>query len=124
MLIERAVEVAAGLAMDWRAGREPGVNAASLRLLGLLTELLRGVRSGTDAENRLASQVADLYVFLIQHLLVAEQDSNFDSIDEIRLVLKTEAETWRLVCAQNASSPEKEDWPRSKPSPNRLNLQG
>jgi flagellar protein FliS len=123
MLIERAVEVAAGLAMEWRAGRESDINSSSLRLLDLLTELLRGVRGGTDAENRLGRQVADLYVFLIQHLLAAEQDSNSDAIDEIRLVLETEAETWRLVCAQDAPQ-RTENRPRSKPSLSRLNLEG
>lgn len=129
MLIERAVEVAAGLAMEWRAGRESGdnaktgANAMSLRLLDLLTELLRGVRGGTTAENRLGSQVADLYVFLIQHLLTAEQDSDPNAIDEIRLVLETEAETWRLVCAQ-ATSLLEDDPRRSKATPRRLNLEG
>ena len=123
MLIERAVEVAAGLAMEWRAGRETGANAMSLRLLDLLTELLRGVQGGTTAENRLGSQVADLYVFLIQHLLTAEQNSDPNAIDEIRLVLETEAETWRLVCAQ-ATSLLENDPRRSKPTPSRLNLEG
>ena len=125
MLIERSVEVAQGLAGNWRAGREAGVNASSLRLLELLTELLRGVRGGTDTENRLGRQVADLYVFLIQHLLVAEQQSDSDAIDEIRMVLEAEAETWRMVCAQDAARQSQKDDPqRSAPLPSRLDLEG
>jgi len=40
--------------------------------------------------------VADLYVFLCQHLIAAK-DGDASMIDEIPLVLETEAETWRMV---------------------------
>ena len=38
-------------------------------------------------------------MFLIKHLLLAEQSSDVASIEEIRAVLQVEAETWRLACA-------------------------
>lgn len=101
MLMERAVEVARGLAARWREGADLGSNESSLKLLDLLTELLRGVTAGnTDQERQVCGQVADLYVFLTQHLLRAEEVSDADAVDEIRIVLETEAETWRSVCAQ------------------------
>jgi len=35
-------------------------------------------------------------------LIKAEDNGDPSMIDEIRLVLETEAETWRMVCAQEA----------------------
>lgn len=125
MLIERAVEVTQRLAAKWRSGEDLGVNELSMKLLDLLTELLEGVRGGaTEQERRLCRQVADLYVFLTQHLLRAEQTSCPTTIDEIRMVLETEAETWRMVCVQEVSRPTAvADEPATAPS-GRLNLEG
>ncbi|MGI9473874.1 MAG: flagellar export chaperone FliS [Rubripirellula sp.] len=104
MLIERAVEVSTSLAANWRAETDPGPNAASLKLLELINELLRGVVGGKDAgEQEIGRKVADLYVFLAKHLVVAETTSDADAIDEIRAVLEIEAETWRAVCANENS---------------------
>jgi flagellar protein FliS len=100
MLIERAIDVCGDLAGRWRRGHDLGENEWSLRLLDLLTELLSGVASGGgEAERRICQSVSDLYVFLIQHLLAAEAASRAEAIDEIRLVLAIEAQTWQLVCA-------------------------
>lgn len=97
MLIERAVEVSARLAESWREpGGEAGPNEHSLKLLDLLTELLGGVTGGRDSN--LCREVADLYVFLSQHLTEAETKGDPMAIDEIRVVLEIEAETWRQVC--------------------------
>ena len=101
MLIERGVEVAAQIADAWRASKtpgsqeSPGASEYSLKLLEILNELLSGV---TGDQDEVCRKVADLYVFLVQHLIAAEEIGNADAIDEIRLVLETEAETWRLVC--------------------------
>ena len=123
MLIERAIDVSNGLAERWRRGEELGVNEHSLKLLDLLMALLGGVgRGSTESNHQVCRQVADLYVFLSQHLIAAETTSNAESIDEIRIVLETEAATWRSVCVQQASS-----GPLVKPSPlnsTRLNLEG
>jgi len=98
MLIERSVEVARHLGDAWR--QKPGsrgTNEHSLKLLELLSELLSGV---TDDQVEVCRTVADLYVFLCQHLIEAEKQGDPTMIDEIRLVLETEAETWRMVCAK------------------------
>jgi flagellar protein FliS len=98
MLIERGVEVARHLAGKWReTPGKRGTNEYSLKLLELLSELLSGV---TDQNVEVCRTVADLYVFLCQHLIAAEKNGDASMIDEIRLVLETEAETWRMVCAQ------------------------
>lgn len=102
MLIEKGVEVARHLAGLWR--ETPGMrgtNEHSLKLLELLSELLSGV---TDQEVEVCRTVADMYVFLCQHLITAEENGDATMIDEIRLVLETEAETWRMVCAQEAGT--------------------
>jgi len=100
MLIERGVEVAARLGEIWRSGAQPPfANEQSLRLLEILNELLSGV---TSDQYEVCRKVADLYVFLVQHLIAAEEIGNADAADEIRLVLETEAETWRLVCMNEA----------------------
>ncbi|MFG0262541.1 MAG: flagellar export chaperone FliS [Novipirellula sp. JB048] len=99
MLLERSVEVARVLADAWRNRPEShGPNEFSLKLLDLITELLSGI---TTAEG-VGEQVADLYVFLAKHLLIAEQTSDADAIDELRAVLEIEADTWRMVCANDA----------------------
>ena len=102
MLIQRGIEVAAQVADNWRklaasaGGDAPGPDEHSLKLLEILNELLSGV-TGDQAE--VCKTVADLYVFLAKHLIKAEETGDAGAIDEIRLVLQTEAETWRLVCA-------------------------
>ncbi|MCC9658763.1 flagellar protein FliS [Rhodopirellula sp. JC737] len=98
MLIERSVEVSRHLADLWK--QQPGkrgTNEYSLKLLEILSELLSGV---TDNSVEVCRTVADLYVFLCQHLIEAEKTGDASMIDEIRLVLETEAETWRMVCAR------------------------
>lgn len=106
MLIERAIEVSGRLAEVWRNGEAPGSNEHSLKLLDLLGELLSGVVGGdSDSENDVCQKVADLYVFLSQHLVAAESSSDAESIDEIKIVLAAEAETWRAVCGQEMNRP-------------------
>ncbi len=100
MLIERAVGVSESLEVSWRENPGQGANEQSLKLFELINELLRGVvgsKQGDGAE--LCKQVSDLYVFLLKHLLLAEQKTDVNSIEEIRAVLQVEAETWRLACA-------------------------
>ncbi|EMI54415.1 flagellar protein FliS [Rhodopirellula sallentina] len=98
MLIERSVEVARHLAGLWRESPgKRGTNEHSLKLFELLSELLSGV---TDDKVEVCRTVADMYVFLCQHLIAAEENGDATMIDEIRLVLETEAETWRMVCMQ------------------------
>jgi flagellar protein FliS len=105
MVIERGIRATETLASTWRDGQSPGSNEHSLKLLDVLNELLNGVTAGAStSESVLCGQVADLYVFLVQHLVTAEQHSDAAAIDEIRLVLEAEAETWRLVCASELGS--------------------
>ncbi len=118
MMIERAIEVAATLSVTWLEKRDLGSNEHSLRLLDLLNELLAGVTGGaSDSETRLCSQVADLYVFLIQHLVGAEAGSDSSAVDEIRIVLETEAGTWRAVCANEVPAK------IASPAPSSLNFE-
>ncbi|QDV65095.1 flagellar protein FliS [Crateriforma conspicua] len=97
MLIEKAVQVADRLSRRWRHEDTPAVCEDSIWLLDLLNELLSGV---TDKDTELGKQVSDLYVFLCKHLIAAEETRDAGAIDEIRLVLEVEAETWRLCCAR------------------------
>ncbi len=107
MLIERAIDVSAVLAERWRTKESLGANEQSLKLLDLLNELLGGVTGGTTTrENSVCQTVSDLYVFLIQHLIAAEEKSDVSSIDEIRIVLETEAGTWRAVSAGEVTAVE------------------
>ena len=131
MLIERGVEVARQVADSWRNFRQlknqdsnqdlSGANEYSLKLLEILNELLGGV---TGDQHEVCRKVADLYVFLSKHLIKAEETSDAGAIDEIRLVLETEAETWRLVCANEvAAVPTPEASPTDQPESGGLNLQ-
>ncbi|WP_404305805.1 flagellar export chaperone FliS [Neorhodopirellula lusitana] len=100
MLIERGVEVARHLAQVWRDNPgKRGTNEHSLKLFEIITELLSGV---TDNSVEVCRTVADLYVFLCQHLIASEKNGDASMIDEIRLVLEIEAETWRMVCMQES----------------------
>lgn len=120
MVIERAVEVAGSLAKTWRhQGGSPGTNEHSLKLFELLNELLSGV---TAESGEVGQKVADLYVFLIQHLIAAEETSDATAVEEIAVVLQTEAETWRMVCANQSHSAHSSGGNASPPSAGGLNL--
>ncbi|TWU41578.1 flagellar protein FliS [Novipirellula aureliae] len=96
IVLERAVETATTLSATWREDTSrKGPNEWSLKLLDLISELLSGITS----DEGVCGKVADLYVFLSKHLIIAERTGDADAIDEIRLVLEVEAETWRMVCA-------------------------
>ena len=102
MLIERAVAVCDCLAESWKSESDLGCNEHSLKLLEIFGELLAGVVCGkTKQEQDVCSKVADLYVFLTQHLVAAESNSDVASVEEIKTVLEVEAETWRAVCLQD-----------------------
>ncbi len=126
MLLERAVETAAKLSAGWRNKEAEGSNEHSVQLLDLITELLAGIQGG-DAkdEKEICSKVADLYVFLAKHLVAAEETSDYMAIDELKLVLEAETETWRAVCAQEigVQGRSNED-PGTASSTTGLNLQG
>ena len=105
MLLERSVEVARMLAATWRSGKSQGANELSLQMMELIGELLSGIAGGNnDSENKLCLQVADLYVFLLQQIVLAEQNSDAGAVEEIQLVLEVETETWRSVVAQELSA--------------------
>lgn len=120
MVIERAIETAGRLSALWRSSDyelgQPGSNEQSIQLMDLLNELLSGVAGGSsDEESKLCQQVSDLYVFLLKHLVVAESKSDASSVDEIKIVLEAEAETWRAVVAQESTAAM--DKPSQGPSP-------
>lgn len=95
MLIERAVGLCDAISIRWKASKpEMGCDEQTLHLRDILTELLSGV-GRSDLPVALA--VSDLYVFLSKHLTDAEMMRDVTMIDEIGLVLQTEAETWRIV---------------------------
>ncbi|TWU40413.1 flagellar export chaperone FliS [Novipirellula artificiosorum] len=115
MLIERSIDVARLLAENWRTKPETkGPNENSLRLLDLINELLSGVTS----KEGVCEKIADLYVFLSKHLIAAERSSDADAIDEIRTILEIEAETWRLVVANEGAAA------CAEPPTTGLNLEG
>lgn len=104
MLIERAIDACSRLSTTWGESESPGANEHSITLHDLLNELLDGVvGSKVEQENELCKKVADLYVFLSQHLVRAQVSSDAGAIDEIKAVLEVEAETWRAVAAQGTS---------------------
>jgi flagellar protein FliS len=98
MLIEKAIGLCHLIVDRWKETPQPALwDGPNIQLTDILTELLSGVSRG---DTSVAKQVADLYVFLIQHQNKAVESADGSMIDEIRIVLETEAETWRMVCAQ------------------------
>ncbi len=125
MLIERGVSLCNSIAARWREAKpELGYDEQSLQLRDILTELLSGVGK---SDIPVALTVSDLYVFLCKHLTDAELMSDPTMIDEIGLVLQTEAETWRIVCetlAAKTPQPHFLNPARSEAKPVSLNLEG
>lgn len=120
MLIERAVGLCQAISDRWTANRPvDGCDEQTLQLRDIMTELLAGVGK---SDLPVALQVADLYVFLSQHLTSAEMARDVSMIDEIRLVLEIEAETWRIVC--ETANQQKQPAPSSLHRPSGLNLCG
>ncbi len=99
MLIERAVDLAHSLASyPSSAPTDVRMTEQSLLLRDILGELLAGVGK---SDLPIAQQVADLYVFLLQHLSVAEETRDPQKWSEIASVLEIEQDTWRSVCARS-----------------------
>jgi flagellar secretion chaperone FliS len=116
MLIERAVGLCESISARWRLlTPEMGCDEQTLHLRDILTELLAGV-GRSDLPVALA--VSDLYVFLSKHLTDAEMMRDVTMIDEIGLVLQTEAETWRIVFeTTNAALAASQNAPFARQSP-------
>jgi flagellar protein FliS len=123
MLIEKAVGLCHAISARWTANRpDLGCDEQTLHIRDIFTELLSGVGR---SDLPVAQQVSDLYVFLSQHLTTAEMQRDVTMIDEIRLVLETEAETWRIVCETTANQAKPKSHPQDGvPRPAGLNLQG
>jgi flagellar protein FliS len=103
MLIEKAVGLCQLISDRCKeTGESPLWDGPAIQLADILTELLAGVGRG---DTPVVKQVADLYVFLIQHQNKAVESGDVSMVDEIRLVLETEAETWRMVCTQTQANP-------------------
>ncbi len=101
MLIERGVGLCHTIAERWKVKKpELGYDEQSLHLRDILTELLSGIGK---SDLPVALTVSDLYVFLSKHLTDAELMGDYTMIEEIGLVLQTEAETWRIVCESLAT---------------------
>ena len=121
MLLDRAVELARSVSESWRENPSAaGPNEQTLTLLDFLSELLSGI---TSDEAPVCHQVADLYVFLAKHLIAAETSGDPTAIDEIRLVLETEAETWRMVVAAEVPLHKRSPGNAAAPASGGLNLQ-
>jgi flagellar secretion chaperone FliS len=120
MLIERAVGLCHVISQRWREKMpDLGYDEQTLHLRDILTELLSGIGK---SDLPVALQVADLYVFLSKHLTSAEMMRDVTMIDEIRIVLETEAETWRIVCETATQHNHRRD--PGTPHATSLNLQG
>lgn len=99
LLIEKAAGLCMLISQQWTQSPQAAQwDGPSIQLADILTELLSGVSQG---DTDVAKRVADLYVFLIQHQNKAVEQGDASMIDEIQTVLETEAETWRMVCAQS-----------------------
>lgn len=103
MLIERGGEIARWLAAAKDAPADALAEAGQcLRLREILGELLSGVAA---SQSSIATQVSDLYVFLLQHLTRAEQVGDRAAFAEIAEVLEIERQTWAEVCAAGSRAP-------------------
>lgn len=104
MLIERGNEIARWLAAEAEAPVDASARAGQcLRLRDILGELLSGVAAGQATP--VATQVSDLYVFLLQHLTRAEADGDRTKFAQIAEVLEIERQTWTEVCAATGKAP-------------------
>lgn len=124
MLIEKAVGLCHAISARWKVKLpELGSDEQTLHVRDIFTELLSGVGR---SDLPVAQQVSDLYVFLSQHLTTAEMQRDVTMIDEIRLVLETEAETWRIVCETTSNQAKQRPSRQASnvPRPAGLNLQG
>lgn len=95
LLLERAVTLTE-LIQENRLRRPDNlVDERTVTLRDILGELLSGVKRSTDS---LSGTVADLYVFLLQELTLAEREPGLERIASIGHILEIEQETWKQVC--------------------------
>jgi flagellar protein FliS len=93
LLLQKSVKLCEVVDQLWRGGEFAIGDQWTLRLREILNELLSGVQ-GTDG---VASQVADLYVFMIKQLTEAELTRSLSALNGLQELLEIETETWRLV---------------------------
>lgn len=102
MLINRALQLALQAAEQWEADpSQPYVHAVS-RCRGILAELASTV-NGEASE--LASQVRQLYAFLLKSLIEADRTRDVNKLSDIVDVLRVERGTWREVCHRMPEAP-------------------
>ncbi len=113
MLIERGQQLAESLAATPKDAVDPSAFAEwTLHLREILGELLSGVSIG---ETDVARKVSDLYVFLLQHLSLAEAHHDPMKWATIAEVLGIERETWQAVCQQQVPRPSLTPAPHALP---------
>ena len=95
MLLERAVSIVGAIKENRMRNPDILVDERTITLRDILGELLSGVSKSTD---KLALQVADIYVFMIQELTFAEGEPGLERLNNISMILDIELETWRQVC--------------------------
>jgi flagellar protein FliS len=95
LLLERAVTLSELIQENRLRRPEILVDERTVTLRDILGELLSGVKRSTDP---LSATVADLYVFLLQELTMAEREPGLDRIASIGHILEIERETWKQVC--------------------------
>ncbi len=67
----------------------------------IIIELMTSIRP--DCDQKLATQVRDLYGFMYRHLVEGSHEKNVIKIDEVIKLLEYERETWVMAMAKAAA---------------------
>ena len=102
MLIEGALRFASLAQENWHAGHDDAANQSLAKCRAILAESLGAIRADTS---QVATQVRDLYVFLLKSTLEVGQSRDLDRLASIIGLLQIERETWRQVCFHTPEAP-------------------
>jgi flagellar protein FliS len=102
MLIEGAIRSARRALEDWQANRNDQAIDALIHCREIISELVSGIRLD---QGELASQVANVYLFLYRNLAEAQLRRDAGKVEETIEVLELERETWQLVCEKLPGQP-------------------
>jgi flagellar protein FliS len=100
MLIEGALRFGRQAEEAMRRGDGPEAAASLLRVVGLVGEMLTGVRQQKSDLNK---RLADLYWFLFRRATEAKINSDATALAELLRLLEYERQTWQLVCEKLAA---------------------
>ncbi len=102
MLIDGAVRQAERAKERMSAGQQELAGEAIIKCQEIVTEVLAGLNY--EDRSPLVRQIAGVYNFVFRALIAAHLKMDVRALDDALGILRTERQTWQMVCEQQGTS--------------------